>query len=130
MRDLDVTGQEAVRVMADRGVSATYICSAFGISLRQLRMIVNRGPATIERCHKPNRDDAGLYLTEPKDDSRDEEFCARVMQLGGLPRATITPLGTVWVGPDDKPWREVKAPKSKSVLGWLGSRPLSTVGEG
>lgn len=43
--------------------------------------------------------------------ANDDEFVARLLSLGGLPRAVVTPSGTVWVGPDDQPWtpREIAA---------------------
>jgi len=39
---------------------------------------------------------------------KDARFCAMVMARGGLPRAEVIEGRTVWLGPDGKPWREIK----------------------
>ena len=35
----------------------------------------------------------------------DDALVRLTLAEGGFPRAVITPVGTVWVGPENKPWR-------------------------
>lgn len=50
-------------------------------------------------------DDEPTALISPRKDAR---FCARVMALGGMPRAVARNGATHWIGPDGRPWHENK----------------------
>lgn len=46
-----------------------------------------------------------ISLGPPISLDRDDDLVRATLAEGGFPRAVITPHGTVWVGPDRKPWR-------------------------
>ncbi len=52
-----------------------------------------------------NGDGEPAVLISPRKDAR---FCARVLALGGMPRAVVEGGRVRWVGPDGQSWRENK----------------------
>lgn len=92
----------AARLMFDQNKTAAEAARVLGLKLHYAQSLYAtwRG----DKYGEARRD---TFLPTRDADAR---FVRKVMAQGGLPRIVHTPkLGAVWVSPQDRPWRHLKA---------------------
>lgn len=93
----------AIRAMAERGISDSFICSVFEITPKRLRHVLDQRPEPRLPAVSDHGDGDAFEQHE-----RDVEFVELLLSDGGLPRAEIIGGRTYWLGPDGRPWQGVR----------------------